>query len=461
MITPRFVHGLSVDGIADDGRDKIEGGPGIDFLFGGADVDVILGGGGSDYIDAGTGHDINVRGGDGDDVVRGGGNDDVLNGGPGIDQILGDGGDDKLYGDSGTATGVQLGQRLFGGDGGDGGDVLFAYADRINQNGSQNLLDGDQLFGDAAGDTLYGSLRKELLVGGTGKDLLVGDYLRGSDYRRNTAADTTGADDRMFGQTGEDKLFGGGGNDEMWGGGDTDYFDGQKGDDTQYGGSGNDLFVISAMRPTQTGTDIIDGHFGNVVEGDSLDDSTDVIVINGSQNHDQIGLSQETPGTGNRLRIDYKSGAAASRAIYVDWLSSSGIPLIQQFQIAGLAGNDLIGFAGVHSTLLPLEAPTISERLDLSLLVDRSSEAVATIEGNSGNDTIIGSIAGDLINGLGQPVDILDGNNDPIPAARLESTGLNRMLGGERDDYLFGGTVLDFMLGRSVLCLARNSTPRG
>ncbi|TWT93960.1 PKD domain-containing protein [Stieleria varia] len=543
LITPRFAMGRSVDGVEGDGDDKIEGGLGIDFLFGGAGVDVILGGDDSDYIDAGAGHDINVRGGDGDDVVRGGANNDELHGDAGIDQIIGDGGDDRLYGDSGTA-GIQLGQRLFGGD---GGDVLYAYADGINQNSSQNALDGDQLFGDADGDTLYGSLRKEWLFGGAGKDLLIGDYLRGSDYRRNTAADTTGADDRMFGDSGEDKLFGGGGNDEMWGGGDSDYFDGQAGNDTQYGGSGNDLFIVSAMRVGQEGVDVIDGHYGNSVQGDSLDDSTDVLVINGSENHDIIGLSQEKPGTGNRLRIDYKSGVAVSRPIYVDWLNSAGQPLVEQFQIAGLAGDDVIGFAGVHPNLLPLVEPAISDPLDLSLFVSRSSEAVATIEGNSGNDTIIGSIAGDLINGgpgsdtlygfagddslsgdnldgfigdhdvmfagqgnddliggqgsnemyawslrpylgtladfknngpdssfgvfidesgtvlgtdlngngnldvlngLGQPVDILDENNQPIPAARLEFTGLNRLLGGERNDDLFGGTILDFMLGR-------------
>ncbi|PAY21344.1 hypothetical protein CKO51_01835 [Rhodopirellula sp. SM50] len=504
MITPKFTLGQPVEGTAGGGDDKIEGGDGTDFLFGGAGVDIILGGAGSDYIDAGAGNDINVRGGDGDDVVRGGGNNDELNGDAGIDQILGDGGDDKLYGDVGTA-GVQLGQRLFGGD---GGDILYAYADGINQNASQNVLDGDQLFGDAAGDTLYGSLRKELLVGGAGADFLIGDALLGSDYRKNPAADTTGADDRLFGETGEDRLFGGGGDDEMWGGGDTDYFDGQKGDDTQYGGSGNDLFVVSAMKVQQDGTDVIDGHFGNFPGDNSVDDSTDVMVINGSQLHDTIALSQEIAAS-KRLRIDYKSGMSASRTIFVDWLDSSGSPVIQQFQVAGLAGNDLIGFAGVHPTLLPLQ-PIGAEALDLTALVNRSSEAVSTIEGNSGNDTVIGSIAGDLINGgpgsdtmfgfagddsLGgdnldgfvgdRDVMYAGGGNDDLTAGQgtnelyawsidpriadfgiyvdsdgsfhddsaggtrsQENTGLNRMLGGVLADQLYGGTVLDFMYGQ-------------
>ncbi|MCA9062604.1 MAG: proprotein convertase P-domain-containing protein, partial [Planctomycetaceae bacterium] len=503
-VTPAFTLGLSIDGVQGDGRDLIDGSAGNDILFGGADADIILGGDDADYIDAGAGNDIHVDGGAGDDVVRGGGNSDILHGGSGIDQILGDGGDDRLFGDEGTA-GSQLGQRLFGGD---GGDVLSAYAPTTVINTEAGLR-GDQLFGDADGDTLNGNLRQELLVGGAGDDLLRGDYLAGSAYAVNATADQTGADDELRGEGGEDQLFGGGGNDMMWGGPDTDYFDGQKGDDTQYGGGGNDLFVISAVNPLHSGTDVIDGHFGNAMQNDSVDDSTDTVIINGTLSNDVIGLSQTKPTVGQpQLRIDYREGALANRVILVNWLDVAGNPLIEQFQIAGLGGNDTIGFAGVHPSLLPLVDAVNSQPLDVSRLVTRSSDWIATLDGNSGHDILIGGVGRDRMDGgsgsdqlfgfagddrllgghgAGTDHDILyagQGNDDLIggdgtnelyawtlnPKAsefgvfvdasgnlfddsaggtrRRENTGLNRILGGVRDDELYGGTVIDFMHGR-------------
>ena len=409
--------------------------------------------------------------------------------------------------DAGDANNSQLGQRLFGGD---GSDYLYAYTPEISA--SQYVLMGDQLFGDADGDTLNGNLRREILVGGAGDDLLRGDYLDGPTYKTNSTADQTGGADRMFGDGGEDKLYGGGGDDEMWGGSDTDYFDGQKGADTQYGGGGNDLFVVSAMNILQLGTDVIDGHFGNFPGDTTADDNaTDVLIINGSQNNDVIGLSQTIPGVGQQpqLRIDYESNVAVNRTILVDLRNSFGKLLVEQFQVAGLAGNDTIGFAGVHPTLLPLKPNTVA--FDVTQIAARG-DWTSTLEGNSGDDIIIGSkgrdraaggpgsdtifgfagddrLIGDNGDGFTTDVDRLyagQGNDDLTggqgtnylyswsldPGAvgidfgifvdssgnlvnnsaggtlKQESTGLNRMLGNEGIDHMYGGTVLDFMYGR-------------
>lgn len=500
LVTPAAVSGATIDGTEGDGRDRISGGPGSDLLFGGADADAIFGGAGPDYIDAGAGHDVSINGDAGDDVVRGGGNNDILYGGDGIDSILGDGGDDRLFGDAGQADGSTIGQRLFGGD---GVDRLFAFAPTTNVVAEF----GDQLFGDAGPDTLNGNMRQELLIGGGGNDLLRGDYLSGPDYAVNSMADQLGADDELRGGGGQDQLLGGGGNDVMWGGPDGDYFDGQKGDDTQYGGGGNDLFVVSAVNSLQDGMDIIDGHFGNVTEGDSTDDSTDILIINGTQFDDVIGLSQTNDDV-PRLRIDYQSGSAASRIIEIDWQGAEGNPLIEQFQIAGLGGDDVAGLAGVHPTLLPLVDGDNSVPLDLSNLIARSNDWVTVIDGNNGDDKLIGSIGRDRIDGgagrdnvwgfagddrllggrgftvdhdvlfAGQGNDELIGgdgsnelfawsldptisefgifvddsgtlfNNSSKGTRRSENTGLNRLLGNIRDDELYGGTALDFMYGR-------------
>lgn len=504
-VTPAFVVGLSIAGIEGDGRDTLVGGIGDDILFGGADSDVIHGGAGDDYIDAGAGND-NVNGGDGDDVIRGGGGNDVLHGGSGIDHILGDGGDDHLFGDAGNG-GDQRGQRLFGGD---GSDTLYAYAP--TNGASEYVLLGDQLFGGADGDTLNGNVRGEILVGGAGDDLLRGDYLAGPTYAINPRADQDGGGDFLYGEGGEDKLFGGGGDDILWGGADTDYLDGQKGNDTMYGCDGNDFFIVSAMNSLQSGIDTIDGHFGNS-PGDTAadDDATDVLIINGSQNDDIIGLSQTIPGVGQQpqLRIDYQSGGAENRTIFVNVRNSAGKLMVEQFQVAGLAGDDIIGFAGVHPTLLPLKANTVA--FDVTQIAARG-DWTSTLEGNSGNDIIIGSkgrdraaggpgsdtiygfagddrLIGDNGDGFTTDVDRLyagQGNDDLTggqgtnylyswsldPGAvgddfgifvdgsgnlvsnsaggtlKQENTGLNRMLGNEGIDYLYGGTLLDFMYGR-------------
>ncbi len=149
LVTPAIVLGLSIDGVALDGRDVLLGAAGNDILFGGSDVDELQGGSQGDYLDAGSGNDIDVDGGDGDDVVRGGTGHDVLHGGLGIDNVYGDDGDDYLFGDAGadtSATAVQAGQRLFGGS---GRDELFAFAPAVTnltQFNAQLPLAGDQIF---------------------------------------------------------------------------------------------------------------------------------------------------------------------------------------------------------------------------------------------------------------------------------------------------------------------------
>ncbi len=116
-ITPALFLGLSIDGVAQDGRDRLLGGQGNDVLQGGTQEDELDGGTDADYLDAGAGNDTSVLGGDGDDVVRGGAGDDTLRGGNGIDYLYGDDGTDNLFGEAGSSTGVQAGQRLFGGAG--------------------------------------------------------------------------------------------------------------------------------------------------------------------------------------------------------------------------------------------------------------------------------------------------------------------------------------------------------
>ncbi len=51
-MTPLIVSGLSVDGVALDGRDVLQGGSGSDYLFGGSEADNLSGDADDDYLDA-------------------------------------------------------------------------------------------------------------------------------------------------------------------------------------------------------------------------------------------------------------------------------------------------------------------------------------------------------------------------------------------------------------------------
>ncbi|MEZ6133641.1 MAG: Ig-like domain-containing protein [Pirellulaceae bacterium] len=529
-ITPAIVAGLSIDGVEGDGRDVVDGGEGNDVLFGGWDVDELRGGAGVDYVDAGASNDTVVEGNEGDDVVRGGAGHDEVRGGDGVDQVYGDAGDDMVYGETGTAA-MQAGQRLYGGA---GRDTLYAYG----QTGETSAV-GDQLFGGADEDSLYGSPRQELLNGGSDDDYLGGDELvfNGTDYVPNPGRETTGADDTLFGGSGDDQLYGHAGNDTMWGGGGTDYIVGGKGSDTQYGGAGIDLFVLYTGATARNEQDAIDGHFGNAAEGDAADDNaTDILVIDGTQADEEILIGRQTGAAATEAAVLFDGVA-----IRVDMLDSDGNLRVEQFRISGLGGDDTLGFytdQAVQSGALTVRSGFETINLDS---VAASKDWVGVFDGNSGNDTLLGSTGRDRLDGgrgsdvaygfagddrlwgdggegstadhdtlyAGQGNDDLVGGQgtnklyawsfDPRPAlvppgtdetypdrgfgvfvdengalfsddgdlndngifdpddsvaigpvrmARIpEVTGLNRMLGSQQGDQLFGGTTLDFMYG--------------
>lgn len=488
LVTPKVVAGLSVPGVQNDGNDVLRGGDDIDWLFGGTGSDAIFGGGGDDYIDGGNGNDTNLFGDDGDDVIRGGFGSDVIHGGQGIDQIYGDEGRDTLYGDGGDVSGSTEGQRLFGGD---DVDSLFAWSADTTTVGGK----GDQLFGGGGGDFLYGNLSDELLFGESGADYLGGDWAAGPDYQRNQNAVTTGGDDTLLGGAGQDQAYGGGGNDVIRGGADGDWLEGQDGNDKLLGGGGIDFLVLD-VNPNFS--EQLDGHGSTAPD----DNATDILMINGTTGDDVIRIGS----VGGRLRVSLEDpGTPANNVeVFADW-TAAGVPLVEQFRVAGLAGDDVIEF---------------ENSLDLTALISRSRDFVTQIDGGPGNDLLIGSSARDRIDGgrgsdtifgnagddrlwgdqgagdgsvVDQDVIYAGGGNDDvlggqgnnrlfawsmnpldasgdfygiylgsdgslnrgIPAAdpnsdvtyQLEDTGLNRIIGSERDDDLYGGTGLDLLFG--------------
>jgi Ca2+-binding RTX toxin-like protein len=188
------------------GNDMVRGGQGADWLMGGGHYsgdttpattsddgyDTIWGGGGNDHIWGNS--EFAVAG----SVDTG----DRIDAGPGTDYVNGNAGDDNIYGGGGS-------DRLYGGAGNDAiyGDnympgSLLANTpgmgnDHINGNKGDDLLDGgagnDEVLGGQGNDILSGGDGDDTLAGGLGNDYINGgtgiDALTGNDGRDRFAVD--------------------------------------------------------------------------------------------------------------------------------------------------------------------------------------------------------------------------------------------------------------------------------
>ncbi|MDA8745703.1 PKD domain-containing protein [Rubripirellula amarantea] len=326
-------------------------------------------------------------------------------------------------------------------------------------------------------DELLGNLRRDTLIGGGGDDRVLGDELSGPDFLENEDFKTTGGGDLLIGGFGDDIVLGGGGDDLIYGGGNVDELEGHAGEDTIYGGGGIDFIRLDVDPSYAFGGDVLDGHYDNSPnEGVTDDFATDILLINGTDGNDVITIAGD--GFGQAI-INYNG-----RQLPVTIKDGLGNTLIEQYQINGLSGHDEIGF---------------DVSFDTSDLAQRSRDWVGVFQGGSGNDTLIGSAGRDRLDGgrgsdfvyglggddrlwgdSGEGVagdtdrlyagtgndDLLGGqgvnylyawSSDPgvigpdygifnLDGTR-EDTGLNRMLGRDRNDFLFAGTGLDFMYG--------------
>lgn len=439
-IMPRGTNGLSVEGTPLDGNDTISTGDGDDVIFGGSDQDLIHGGDGNDFVDAGAGND-DVFGGDGRDVLLGGANNDRVFGNAGIDQVYGGFGDDSLFAGAGETIPVNglsqdslAGQRTWGGD---GVDYLYAYAQVGNDAPEgfialETSLPGDEMHGGRGGDFLFGNLRAEILSGGDGNDTILGDWLAGPETPagaedglpfENTHKATVGGNDLLLGGSGEDTLTGGGGDDDLYGGADSDRLEGQDGVDSLFGGDWIDLLVldVSPHYVVNGSADNVDGHGPAAPSEFTTDDNaTDILVIEGDADrlpgnidstNDTIQVGQDGSG---QLIVLYNG-----RVIEARWLDAFAKPLVEQFQLDGLTGNDHLEFLTAPVTVTgPDNQPLVVRPLDVSRLADRS-DFVGVLNGGPGDDILRGTAVRDRIDG---------------------SSGSDTLFGFAGDDRLFGGS---------------------
>ncbi len=261
----------------------------------------------------------------------------------------------------------------------------------------------------------------------------------------------------LVGDDGDDLLFGGGGDDLMLGGAGSDTFAGEAGKDTQYGGEGIDRFLIPLEDGIRQDDELVRGHYGNRTAGDVPDDNaTDILVFQGSDNDDTFVLSQTKAVAGQqpKLALDFSTqiaGAGVNKSIVMGWANSAGQPEIEQFQIAGLGGNDQIGFGiraaelGNGAIFAPFDITNRNDRdpIDLKALAARSRDWVAVFDGGGGNDLLVGSPGRDRIDG-GSGSDILYGLGDD------DRLLLDNGSGSPNDvDIAFGGQGAEDVLGGS------------
>lgn len=137
----------------------------------------------SDDLTGSAGPDV-ICGLRGNDTIRGAEGADILIGGRGHDSLLGGPGGDELRGEDGTDTAAYAG---------DSAVMADLNLGTSTGQGSDTLIDIENISGSDANDILYGSAAGNELLGRAG-------------------------DDDLFGRNGDDNLLGGNGNDDLDGG---------------------------------------------------------------------------------------------------------------------------------------------------------------------------------------------------------------------------------------------------
>jgi len=179
----------------------------------------------------------------------------------------------------------------------------------------------------------------------------------------NDAITSGSGNDQLFGQTGNDTLLGKGGNDFLFGGTENDVLTGGDGDDQMFGEAGDDRMIWNP------------GDDSDLMEGG---DGIDTAEVNGGNGAEQFTVT----ANGTRVRFDRLDPAPFALDI-------------------GTTENLVVHMNGGDDTF--------SATGNLAALIQ------VTVDGGTGNDTILGGNGNDLLLG-GDGNDFLDGQqgNDTV-----------------------------------------------
>jgi len=539
------------------GEDTLEGGSGDDMIYGGYGVDHIYGeekgsgdsGTGNDYIEGERAGDW-IWGNGGNDTIHGDGEDDHIYGNAGNDDIYGEEGSDTIdggsgvdviLGDSGTISRDQSSPSIPPvvnlSDDFNGNDVVNGGGDQdwiYGQRGDDTVWgdDGDDIIeGNQDNDIIYGNAGSDLIYGMEDDDILIGDDGDASDSPITADAnDGTDGVDTIYGQEGDDKIFGGGKGDFLYGdinpdgssagsgrdiiigdGGEISYSSDEKfdydyvtkisnsdetigGNDTIKGNDGTDIILagLGGDEDVQgnAGNDIILGDNGTIDMAASTiesvvhaGDGKDTIygqegedkILGGGNDDELYGDKQPLTGTemdsGNDIiigdggTITYKLGGDRFDFDDVTNIGNRGQEYGGSETIEGNSGDDIIlgGPAGDpdiqgnsgNDTILGDNGEIVLDGGDLVSIDTRDEEfgGADTIQGNIGDDIIIGGPNGssDVING-NEDDDIILGDNGLIDFnadGDLKTLDLIRSENDNigGDDFLYGNDGEDVIMG--------------
>lgn len=424
--------GVKLYGLAGDdeltggtGNDQLIGGTGDDTIIGGAGDDILLGGDGADalfgyvqdgnedddtgidtasYAGAGSGVtvDLSTKIGS-DDIAEG----DTLEGIENLigsdydDELTGDGNDNRLEGGLGNdiLTGKEGDDILDGGDGGDFAsfasalsgvtiDLALSTPQANGEEGSDTLINIENLAGSTRNDILIGNDNDNILLGGEGEDTLQG--LAGEDI--------------LLGEEGTDILEGGEGDDILDGGDQGDSLSGGAGIDTVTYADAQNAVTVDLLAGTGSG-DEADGDTFSSIEnlvGSGFDD----FLTGDTLNNSLIGGAGDDTLDGG-AGDDFLEGGEGDDIITGGAHGTEGDTVSYQGDTAAvnveLGGNALDGSGG-KDTLVGIENIFGSVHDD-TLIGDTGNNI---LWGNEGADSLDGSEGDDILNG-GLGDDILTG----------------------------------------------------
>lgn len=427
----------------DDGRDIILGGAGGDDIWGNNDDDVILGDNGKltmpgeiiDLIET-----IFPSYGD-SDTIEGNSDDDIILGGTAGDDIWGHTGEDIILGDNGKITMpdevVDMVETT---------DPSIGGSDTIEGNEADDII-----LGGADGDDIWGNDGEDIILGDNGKVTMPDEVVE----QVETTDPAIGGSDTIEGNAGDDCILGGAEGDDIWG---------HTGDDVILGDNGkldfvvdldaNTLDLIETTDPAIGGVDTIEGNedpdtilggpYGDYIWGHEGDDT--ILGDNGkiTQPGEIVERIETTdPAIGGSDTIEGNEGA--------DYIFGGA----DGDYIWGNESDDVIlGDNGFLDFVFDGDANS----LDLIVSTDPAIGGSDTIEGNDGDDKILGGAEGDDIWGhTGEDIILGDNGNITQPGEEVEWIrttdpsigGSDTIEGNEQDDIILGGAYGDYLEGNA------------
>ena len=378
---------------------------------------------------------INLLGGTGNDSLQGDGDNDTLDGGEGVDTLAGGLGDDLLYVRAGDSANGQDGAdvlRLLGGSstatGGSGEDRFVVETTGEGLTTITDFTVGDDKIDLSGWHNITGLSDLAVSQNPSGNAVISFDFGAKSIVVTLAAIQQAqlSADDFVF-YGAEDILFGTSGNDNINGTSDADYIDGLTGNDTISAGDGDDTIDGGE------GVDRLTGGAGSDIfivseTTHSYRNNSDTIVDFGAG--DKIDLSAFN-------FTDVVEGASDPGQIQVFYNSGNNTTFLRHNVTNGLE----IKVTGDHVA----DFADDSDEYFIGLTGPETSQSSNNFTGDAGNNSMQGNANANLILGLGGTDTLLglDGNDT--------------LDGGSGRDTLTGGNGVDFFKFSAIGDSVRNT----